>query len=313
MEPRQLWARHAVLAEAFCGTDERVRQTKSVLDEAQAERSQMLAAFAVTVGDDDAVAQMMGLTEREVRLARRTVGKDAARARAETLLAGVQGAWEELETDPPVTTAPEVDRPHSAQAPLQHGPPQGWMTPVSGMPAPAPGPVLSRPQPYGAQAPLQQGWMTSAPGMPASAPGPVPSPDPASQQPQWSPAMDAVLVGAWQSQVDLTVLAAELGLDLQLLAARAQQLSVEGRLRPPGDADGQAGRHRRGGAQAGFPMQDPSAPPVPTQAGVDQGWQHWQWQQQTETPWHQEAMTPPARDWEGILNQWQVTQPAGSA
>ncbi len=53
----------------------------------------MLAAFAVTVGSDGAVADLMGLNEREVRVARRTVGKDDARTVAQSLLSvpGVPG------------------------------------------------------------------------------------------------------------------------------------------------------------------------------------------------------------------------------
>jgi hypothetical protein len=75
VEPREFWDRNTVLAEAFCVSDERVRQAQAVLDEAQAERSRTLAAFAVTVGNDGTIADLMGLNEREVRLARRT-GQD---------------------------------------------------------------------------------------------------------------------------------------------------------------------------------------------------------------------------------------------
>lgn len=75
-----------MLAEAFCTSDDRVREAQTVLDEAQAERTRMLAAFAVTVGNDGAVADLMGLHEREVRVARRTVGKEDARTMASGLL-----------------------------------------------------------------------------------------------------------------------------------------------------------------------------------------------------------------------------------
>ncbi|MEK8142861.1 hypothetical protein NKH18_13730 [Streptomyces sp. M10(2022)] len=63
-----------------------MRRAQEVLDETQAERSRTLAAFAVTVGDDGAIADLMGLNEREVRLARRTVGRGDARSVAEALL-----------------------------------------------------------------------------------------------------------------------------------------------------------------------------------------------------------------------------------
>src|SRR6185312_574450 len=87
MEPRELWERHAVLAQAVCSSDDEVRRTQGLLDEAEARRSRTLAAFAVTVGSDAVVAELLGLDEREVRLARRTVGKEDARAVAKSLLA----------------------------------------------------------------------------------------------------------------------------------------------------------------------------------------------------------------------------------
>lgn len=61
----------------------------------------------------------------------------------------------------------------------------------------------------------------------------------------WSPAMDAVLIGSWQTGVDLRELATEFGLDLTRLVTRAQQLSAQGRFYP-GPAESHAGRHRRG-------------------------------------------------------------------
>ncbi|MDV9202989.1 hypothetical protein R6M67_48445, partial [Streptomyces sp. Wh19] len=63
-----------------------MRRAQALLDETQAERSRTLAAFAVTVGDDGSIADLMGLNEREVRLARRTVGRSDARSLAEELL-----------------------------------------------------------------------------------------------------------------------------------------------------------------------------------------------------------------------------------
>ncbi|MDC7340431.1 hypothetical protein PQR15_33235 [Streptomyces lydicus] len=105
MEPRELWERHAVLAQAFCSSDDEVRRTQGLLDEAEARRSRTLAAFAVTVGSDAVVADLLGLDEREVRLARRTVGKDDARAVAKSLLA--QPAREQ----PPVVDQPTAPQP----------------------------------------------------------------------------------------------------------------------------------------------------------------------------------------------------------
>ncbi|MFJ9113574.1 hypothetical protein [Streptomyces sp. NPDC102283] len=86
MDSRELWERNALLAEAFCSTDDRVREAQAVMDEALARRTRVLAALAVTVGSDVAVAGLMGLNEREVRVARRTVGKEDARTVADQLL-----------------------------------------------------------------------------------------------------------------------------------------------------------------------------------------------------------------------------------
>lgn len=103
VEPRELWERNTLLAEAFCSSDDKVRQAQAVLDEAQADRARTLAAFAVTVGSDGAVANLMGLNEREVRVARRTVGKEDARTVADYLIS--------LRTEQPQPPAPSQQEP----------------------------------------------------------------------------------------------------------------------------------------------------------------------------------------------------------
>ncbi|MEU5209832.1 hypothetical protein [Streptomyces sp. NPDC020742] len=143
------------------------------------------------------------MNEREVRIARRTVGKEDARAVAEELLAAA------------ASVAPPRE-------------------PEEAAPAPAPDPTAeyphqnptAQPRPAGA---AREG-ATAATG--------------ATDQ-NWSPAMDAVLIGSWQTGVDLRELASEFGLDLTRLVTRAQQLSAQGRFYP-GPAETHAGRHRRG-------------------------------------------------------------------
>ncbi|MFG2287501.1 hypothetical protein ACGFOU_15780 [Streptomyces sp. NPDC048595] len=198
-----MWDRNAVLAEAFCLGDERVREAQARLDEAQADRSRVLAAFAVTVGSTGAVAGLFGLNEREVRIARRTVGKDDARAVAEKLLAAsapVAPPPSEPDEVPPVPDA-------SAEPPLQN-PSAGTRSTGSSRDGGGSGTMGTSDQ-------------------------------------NWSPAMDAVLIGSWQTGVDLRELASEFGLDLTRLVTRAQQLSAQGRFYP-GPAESHAGRHRRG-------------------------------------------------------------------
>ncbi|WP_148589616.1 hypothetical protein, partial [Streptomyces sp. WAC01526] len=204
MEPRELWERHAVLAQAFCSSDDEVRRTQGLLDEAEARRSRTLAAFAVTVGSDAVVAELLGLDEREVRLARRTVGKEDARAVAQSLLA-----------------QPACEQPSAPQQPAQQAP-----APQPAQTAAAPAAAVHPPGP-------------SAP--PQAVPVAVPQPP---SEPAWAPALDAVLMSSWHNGVDLTALATELGLDVRLLVARAQQLSAESRpVQPP--ASDRTGRHRR--------------------------------------------------------------------
>ncbi|BDM69053.1 hypothetical protein HEK616_25400 [Streptomyces nigrescens] len=220
MEPRELWERHAVLAQAFCSSDDEVRRTQGLLDEAEARRSRTLAAFAVTVGSDAVVADLLGLDEREVRLARRTVGKDDARAVAKSLLAEQPPAHEQS----PAREQTTVREPAPAQPPA---------APAAARPAPAQ-PAADRPT---ADRPAPAGTTPGTPAAPSGA-------SPVTHDPVWAPALDAVLMTSWHTGVDLTALATELGLDVRLLVARAQQLSTETRPAPATPPD-RTGRHRR--------------------------------------------------------------------
>ncbi|MET7644654.1 hypothetical protein ABZS83_13580 [Streptomyces sp. NPDC005426] len=207
MEPREFWDRNTVLAEAFLANDEDMRRAQEALDEAQAARSRTLAAFAVTVGDDGAIAELLGLNEREVRLARRTVGRSDARSVAEGLLG----------TAPP---------PHPEPV---HGP-----SPVSEMlPHPREEMPLPTAEPFH-QAP-----------MPPSVPPPVPQEQVESAV--WTPSMDSVLLWSWESGVDLQTVAAELGVTVRALLIRVQALADDGMLTlaTPITEVGRNGRHRR--------------------------------------------------------------------
>ncbi|MER6841531.1 hypothetical protein [Streptomyces platensis] len=292
MEPRELWERHAVLAQAFCSSDDEVRRTQGLLDEAEARRSRTLAAFAVTVGSDAVVADLLGLDEREVRLARRTVGKDDAREVAKSLLA---------------------QRPNEPTAVPQQPAPQA---PAAQAPAPQPAQGAAAPGP-------------AAP--PPPQPGPAAAPQPS--EPAWAPALDAVLMSSWHNGVDLTALATELGLDVRLLVARAQQLSAESRPMPPTPSD-RTGRHRR---LVNVPPPQPDPSPMawrersqhsPREYYEQEPWkhqpyqhypdqqqyqeyrvyeEHQQYQQPTQPTWDANAITAAQHDWDGILSQWEAT------
>ncbi|MEU2432561.1 hypothetical protein ABZ611_24190 [Streptomyces sp. NPDC007861] len=197
-----------MLAKAFCASDDRVRLAQSALDEAQADRSRMLAAFAVVVGDDGTVAGMMGLQEREVRIARRTVGREGARTVAANLLtrASEQSGEPGSETahggaGQPVTephaSYPRAETAQTAAASAPHTAQQPQV--VSGWPT------------AGAE---EQTWTE-----PAQTTVPV-----------WSPSMDSVLVWSWHSGLDLQVVANELGLELGTVLQRVQILAAEGHL-----------------------------------------------------------------------------------
>ncbi|MFF1834962.1 hypothetical protein ACFVXE_12270 [Streptomyces sp. NPDC058231] len=266
MEPRELWERHAVLARAYFGSDEDVRRAQSDLDEQHAMRMRTLAAFAVTLGNDGTVATLLGLHEREVRLARRTVGKDDARAIAKALLDGSPDESNEPPAEDVERLLPFTDTEERSEA--------------YEVPAAPPCPPHAPSIPHAATAPDEpaQGGASSS-------------------------AVDAVLVGAWSTGIDLAVLAGELGLDLPRLVARTRYLEAQGRFThaTPQPVD-RSGRHRRvNGAEA------PSVTPprqwyYPTQNRPPQ--QEATWEQQVPPATFNSA---PMHDWDGILDQWQVT------
>jgi hypothetical protein len=288
MEPRELWERHTVLAKAFCQSDEEVRTAQTTLDDAQTSRIRSLAAFAVVVGNDKAVAEMLGLPEREVRIARRTVGREDARTLADDLLmtplAQQQSGQQHVgqhEENVRVKDHPHPQQHAHAHPPVPdhmpaHDPAQMHGHPQAQVHHPQ---AQSQHQPQPQQAQPQQAQHQPQPAMP---PQPQHHPHEQYQQPHehaqmydhshlpdqmgWSPVQDAVLVDGWQSGVDMEVLALELGTDLRRLIARAQYLSAQGRLFVHAEetVGRQGGKHRRETApyqqQAGVSAQQMSSP-----------------------------------------------------
>lgn len=277
MEPRELWERHTVLARAFCQSDEEVRAAQTTLDDAQTSRVRSLAAFAVVVGNDKAVAEMLGLGEREVRIARRTVGREDARTLADELLMPSHLQQHSAPHEENVRTQEHPLPPQHTQAhpqaadhmaphdPAQmHGhPPAQAQAPVQHPQHPQAHQQQPQHQPY-----FQEQYQHQA------------HPQEQYQQPHehlqmydhshlpdhmgWSPVQDAVLVDGWQSGVDMEILALELGTDLRRLTARAQYLSAQGRLFTQAEetVGRQGGKHRRETVphHAGVPGQQMSSP-----------------------------------------------------
>ncbi|MGX1671618.1 hypothetical protein [Streptomyces sp. NPDC055400] len=219
MEPRELWERNTLLAEAFCSTDDRVREAQGVMDEAMASRTRALAAFAVTVGSDAAVADLMGLNEREVRVARRTVGKGDARTLADQLL------------NPPAETSAQPAPPVSPPAEA-----------IPQSPSPVPD-LEGEPHIKAVQAHVPH----PRPEAVSPAHPPVVESGTSGVAVTWTAGMDSVLQWSWQSGLDLQTVAEELGLNSKDLLVRAQTLAAEGRLMPKAPAHdvSQSGRHRQ--------------------------------------------------------------------
>ncbi|MEU9096705.1 hypothetical protein [Streptomyces sp. NPDC048361] len=298
-------------------SDDHVRETQVSLDEAQANRSQTLAAFAVTVGSDGVVAGLLGLHEREVRQARRSVGKDNARSVADSLLVPPP-----RQQDEPVPEAYDAFEPPAAgqtYAPPSAGPsPQGQaygrVPPAQGQAvqaAPAQGqPSQNQPQPAVAQEPYD--YPTTPPVRPPA------SAYPAAGGQQWTAALDALLVNSWQQGLDLTVLASQFGLELVQLVSRVQQLSAEGRMSEQQARE--SGRHRRSRGQAApaddsgydenssehcrYPSSGVGAVPPPPLAGHPGAWT-----QEYYEPYVPTDAPTAAYNWDGILNHWQMASP----
>lgn len=297
-----------MLADAFCGADDSVREAQSVFDGCQAERVRMLAAFAVSVGSDGAVAELLGLAEREVRLARRTVGKDVARSLADALLTPSSAGDPAPAAEPRVLPGESDARVTSASEAV---------TAAGERPLHAPHPV---PAPRKEKDSLR-------------------TPAPAGGK-EWAPALDALLVEGWNGGIDAATLATRLGVGLPQLVSRAQSLFADGRLSPV-RRDG--GRHRR---EEGAPVSAAPTPPhhprtlytSPAGAwpspfeGAGPSGHHETWNGTTygQTVYEQTVYgqtmygqdmngwaadsteSLPRHDWDGILHDWNRTHSAGA-
>ncbi len=312
MEPRELWERHAVLAQAFCSSDDEVRRTQGLLDEAEVRRSRTLAAFAVTVGSDAVVADLLGLDEREVRLARRTVGKDDARAVAKSLLAQPAQPAHPVTEQPPAGEQTVAREQVPAQPAAAHLPGQNGAHPAAHPAGQAAGPGQAPAGHTGAPAtgPLQTAAPQATP--PQATPPQAPPPQatapqatgPLSTDSTWAPALDAILMSSWHTGVDLTALATELGLDVRFLVARAQQLSTDNRQHAQTTPPDRIGRHRRMATLQSSPQSE--APHLtwrerPSQTARE-AYEHEPWKQQQYAGYQNNAEYRGYQDYQGHQN-----------
>lgn len=257
MESRQTWNRHSVLAQAFYRSDDQSRAAQTALEETEQQRALALAAFAVSIGNDRAVANLLGLNPRDVRLSRRSLSKADAkraakdlldRARTDTAVAEDPAPSREdrsAETSPAPSAVPPGQYHHYYATQSEGGTGETARTaPVSAGPAHAAG--------------NQHPHQGQGAGGPAGARDGV-----------WTPSMDRALIDSWRAGIDLRLLVPEFGFDLSHLIARVQQLFMEGVLAAPGQESNAGslktvGRHRRyatphptAGAEAAHGAADP--------------------------------------------------------
>ncbi|MFF1480695.1 hypothetical protein ACFVYD_24640 [Streptomyces sp. NPDC058301] len=296
-------------------SDDHVRETQVSLDEAQANRSQTLAAFAVTVGSDGVVAGLLGLQEREVRQARRSVGKENARSVANSLLVPPPRPQDDTVPETYDTFEPPVAGQAYAPPAASAGPgPQGsayWRAQATqSQAAQAPPPQAQPPQNQHQPPVVQESYDHTAPPVRPPAQG---QPTPGGQP--WTAALDALLVSSWQQGLDLTVLASQFGLELVQLVTRVQQLSAEGRLNEQHARE--PGRHRRSRGQAAV-EDDPGYDEAPSEhhryvlSGVGAvptqplAGHPGAWTQDYYEPYVPADPQTVAYNWDGILNHWQT-------
>ncbi|MEU1124655.1 hypothetical protein ABZ371_14065 [Streptomyces sp. NPDC005899] len=195
------------------------------------------------MGSDAAVAELLGLNEREVRLARRTVGKTDARSLAGALL----------------TRAPADAPDTGGESEVATG--DGDSTPAAADSSPA---VAARPASPRAPVPaprLEQSPPRRPTGVATAGP----------RVEDWSRVRDSFLVDGWNKGVDAATLASQLGIGLTQLVTRAQQLYAEGRLVQV-RRDG--GRHRRSAeASASSRMVHDYERALGPSAGMNHAWQ----------------------------------------
>ncbi|MET8687305.1 hypothetical protein ABZV77_24120 [Streptomyces sp. NPDC004732] len=252
------------------------------LEELRKSRNRVLAALAVTIGSDTGAAHVLGLPERDVRTARKSVNREEALDLATNVLdlaaeaASVQAyAPRSAPVEPCEPQETQAQAPTPAQEP-RAVPERASPDPAESLTATIPTPVVAP-----AAAPVRETVAVSAPASaaaPKPAPGPVAAPAPApaaaSAAPHvqvaapaavphtvaWTVPMDQLLVQGWHEGVNPSVLATQLGCDLTALALRVQELSYA-ESAPAQAAAAAAQADVRTGGDSWEPAQAPSRQP----------------------------------------------------
>ncbi len=286
MELRDRLERHAVLADMYCEANERVVDAQLTLEELRKSRNRVLAALAVTIGSDTGAAHVLGLPERDVRTARKSVNREEA----------LDLATNALDLAAEAASVPAY-APRSAPAEPCETQETQEIRAVPEQVSPAPAEPVAATVPAPAPAPARETVAVSAPASapaaaPASVPGPAPGPAPgpgpvtasvaasmtapaaASAAPHvqvaaptavphavaWTAPMDQLLVQGWHEGVNPSVLATQLGCDLSALALRVQELSYA-ESAPAQAAAAAAQADVRTGGDSWEPAQAPSRQP----------------------------------------------------
>ncbi|MEU6822677.1 hypothetical protein ABZ921_18785 [Streptomyces atriruber] len=252
------------------------------LEELRKSRNRVLAALAVTIGSDTGAAHVLGLPERDVRTARKSVNREEA----------LDLATNALDLAAEAAAIPAYAHRAAPAEPCETQEAQEPRT-VPEQVAPAPAEPVAAPVPAPAAVPARETVAMSVPASaPASVPGPAPGPAPgpgpvaasvtatvaapaaASAAPHvqvaaptavphtvaWTAPMDQLLVQGWHEGVNPSVLATQLGCDLTALALRVQELSYA-ESAPAQAAAAAAQADVRTGGDSWEPAQAPSRQP----------------------------------------------------
>ncbi|MFD6436502.1 hypothetical protein [Streptomyces venezuelae] len=230
----------------------------------------MLAALAVTIGSDTGAAHVLGLPERDVRTARKSVNREEALDLATNALEFAAEAAEAAESAAAPAPAPasqdsrEAREARETREPREIPQPPVFPEPRETRRAPEVSEVPQAPEPRETRETHETREMREPRVVPEQvAPPPhvqVAAPTAVSHAVAWTAPMDHLLVQGWHEGVNPSVLATQLGCDLSALALRVQELSYA-ESAPAQAAAASAQADVRTGGDSWEPAQAPSRQP----------------------------------------------------